>query len=63
MSFSSMCSSDGQKFMEECKAAGKKMMVWTVNEPVHMMEVGAFVFWAEWIVLTEISSLGCSVGR
>ena len=23
----------------ECKAAGKKLLVWTVNEPDHMMEV------------------------
>lgn len=23
----------------ECKAAGKQLLVWTVNEPDHMMEV------------------------
>jgi hypothetical protein len=27
------------RFREECKAAGKSIMVWTVNEPAHMMEV------------------------
>lgn len=52
MSFSSMCSSDGQKFMEECKAAGKKMMVWTVNEPVHMMEA---VRWGVDVILTDFT--------
>jgi glycerophosphoryl diester phosphodiesterase len=28
----------------ECKAAGKKLLVWTVNEPEHMMEVRIFTF-------------------
>jgi phosphatidylglycerol phospholipase C len=27
------------RFRMECKAAGKKLLVWTVNEPDHMMEV------------------------
>ena len=28
-------------FRQECRAAGKKLMIWTVNEPEYMMEVGA----------------------
>ena len=28
------------RFIAECKRAGKKVMVWTVNEPAHMIEVG-----------------------
>lgn len=27
------------RFRQECKDAGKKLMVWTVNKPEHMMEV------------------------
>lgn len=27
------------RFRSECKAAGKNLMVWTVNRPEHMMEV------------------------
>lgn len=30
------------RFRQECKAGGKQLMVWTVNEPSHMMEVCAF---------------------
>ncbi|EIW76202.1 PLC-like phosphodiesterase [Coniophora puteana RWD-64-598 SS2] len=50
MSFASLTTSDGQKFRAECKAAGKKIMVWTVNEPEHMMEV---VRWGADVVLTD----------
>ena len=28
------------RFIADCKQAGKKVMVWTVNEPNHMIEVG-----------------------
>lgn len=31
----------GFRFIQECKSAGKKLMVWTVNEPVQMLEVRA----------------------
>ena len=27
------------RFRAECKSSGKKLMVWTVNDPDHMMEV------------------------
>ena len=27
------------RFRHECKKAGKKLMVWTVNDPAQMMEV------------------------
>ena len=39
MDFASLTTSDGQKFRAECKAANKQLLVWTVNEPNHMMEV------------------------
>ncbi len=28
-----------RRFLQECKEAGKKVMAWTVNEPVQMIEV------------------------
>ena len=27
------------RFRAECKSSGKSLMVWTVNDPDHMMEV------------------------
>ena len=38
-------------FRQECRAAGKKLMVWTVNEPEHMMEVSGrcLTFWSSMI--------------
>jgi len=38
MAFAALATSDGEKFRKECKAGGKQLMVWTVNEPTHMME-------------------------
>ncbi|KAJ8586668.1 PLC-like phosphodiesterase [Rhizopogon salebrosus TDB-379] len=52
MSFASLATSDGQKFRNECKAAGKKVMVWTVNEPAHMMEA---VRWGIDVILTDVT--------
>ncbi|OJA19341.1 hypothetical protein AZE42_00409 [Rhizopogon vesiculosus] len=52
MSFSSLTNSDGQKFRNECKAAGKRIMVWTVNEPAHMMEA---VRWGIDVILTDVT--------
>lgn len=49
------------RFRNECKAAGKKIMVWTVNEPEHMMEVSGFV-----LILppsASISNAGCTMGH
>jgi phosphatidylglycerol phospholipase C len=39
MWFPAMTTSDGQRFLAECKAAGKDVMVWTVNDQSEMMEV------------------------
>ncbi|OBZ70078.1 Phosphatidylglycerol phospholipase C [Grifola frondosa] len=36
--FSALAMADGVKFRNECKQAGKQVMAWTVNEPVHMVE-------------------------
>ena len=37
------CAFSPFRFRQECKAAGKKLMVWTVNKPEHMMEVWIIV--------------------
>ena len=37
--FSTLAMADGAKFRKDCKAAGKKIMAWTVNDPEHMVEV------------------------
>ncbi|EIM89051.1 PLC-like phosphodiesterase [Stereum hirsutum FP-91666 SS1] len=39
INFMVLATSDGEKFREECRAAGKSVLTWTVNEPEHMMEV------------------------
>ena len=39
--FSTLAMADGAKFRKDCKAAGKKVMAWTVNNPEHMVEVRA----------------------
>ncbi|KAH7887507.1 PLC-like phosphodiesterase [Phlebopus sp. FC_14] len=52
MAFATLTSADGLKFRNECKAAGKKIMVWTVNEAEHMMEC---VRWGVDVVLTDVT--------
>lgn len=52
MSFASLASADGSGFREECKAAGKRLMVWTVNKPEHMMEA---VRWGVDVVITDVT--------
>ena len=39
--FSTLAMADGAKFRKDCRAAGKKVMAWTVNDPEHMVEVCA----------------------
>lgn len=50
IAFAALTTADGQKFREECKAAGKNIMVWTVNEPAHMMEA---VRWGVSVIITD----------
>lgn len=40
MWFAGLATVDGQRFIRECKAEKKHLMVWTVNERAQMMEVG-----------------------
>jgi glycerophosphoryl diester phosphodiesterase len=53
MAFAALTGADGWRFRDECKAAGKKIMVWTVNEPEQMMEC---VRWGADVVLTDVTT-------
>jgi phosphatidylglycerol phospholipase C len=37
--FASLATFEGERFRNECRKAGKKVMVWTVNKREEMMEV------------------------
>ncbi|KAK7062204.1 GP-PDE domain-containing protein, partial [Favolaschia claudopus] len=52
IAFAALTSTDGERFRQECKAGGKKVMVWTVNEPDHMMEA---VRWGVDVILTDVT--------
>lgn len=53
MSFGALQTYDGEKFRKECKAAGKRLMVWTVNDAREMMEC---VRWKVDAVITDVTS-------
>ncbi|KAJ7129188.1 PLC-like phosphodiesterase [Mycena epipterygia] len=50
IAFAALTSADGERFRKECKEGGKKVMVWTVNDPDHMMEA---VRWEVDVILTD----------
>ncbi|KAG8898916.1 hypothetical protein FRB99_007065 [Tulasnella sp. 403] len=50
MSFSCLVTADGEAFRKDCKAAGKSIMVWTVNAKEEMMEC---VRWGVKVILTD----------
>ncbi|KIP10348.1 hypothetical protein PHLGIDRAFT_33894 [Phlebiopsis gigantea 11061_1 CR5-6] len=52
MWFGSLTTADGEKFRNECKAGGKNLMVWTVNDPACMMEA---VRWGVDAILTDVT--------
>ncbi|KJA29766.1 hypothetical protein HYPSUDRAFT_60618 [Hypholoma sublateritium FD-334 SS-4] len=52
MSFGALTTADGQKFRAECKKQGKNLMVWTVNQPDHMMEA---VRWEVNAIITDVT--------
>jgi len=52
MWFPGLVTADGEKFRHECKKAGKKLMVWTVNDPAEMMEA---VRWGVDAILTDVT--------
>jgi len=52
MWFPGLATADGEKFRRECKNAGKKLMVWTVNDPSQMMEA---VRWGVDAILTDVT--------
>ncbi|KAF9478389.1 PLC-like phosphodiesterase [Pholiota conissans] len=52
MSFGALTTADGVRFRQECKSAGKNLMVWTVNQPDHMMEA---VRWEVNAIITDVT--------
>lgn len=50
MSFGSLTTTEGQKFLQDARKAGKSIMVWTVNEPSHMTEA---VRWGVDVIITD----------
>ncbi|CAE6440585.1 unnamed protein product [Rhizoctonia solani] len=52
--FGSLSSSDGERFRKECKAAGKKLLVWTVNKREEMIEATR---WEVDVILTDVTSV------
>ncbi|PSR81019.1 hypothetical protein PHLCEN_2v6550 [Hermanssonia centrifuga] len=50
--FAALTTADGEKFRKECKAAGKQLMVWTVNDPQCMVEA---VRWDVDAILTDVT--------
>jgi len=54
MNFGSLCTQEGERFRKECQAAGKKLMVWTVNSPDQMMEA---VRWQADAIITDVTKV------
>ncbi|KDN35689.1 hypothetical protein RSAG8_11368, partial [Rhizoctonia solani AG-8 WAC10335] len=52
--FGSLSSGDGERFRKECKAAGKKLLVWTVNKREEMIEATR---WGVDVILTDVTSV------
>ena len=52
IAFGALTTSDGERFRAECKEAGKNLMVWTVNEPEHMMEAAR---WGVNVIITDFT--------
>ncbi|CAE6465623.1 unnamed protein product [Rhizoctonia solani] len=54
LDFSSLSSGEGEKFRKDCKAAGKKLLVWTVNKREEMIEASR---WGVDVILTDVTSV------
>ncbi|CAL1700298.1 unnamed protein product [Somion occarium] len=49
--FGALVSAEGERFRKECQRDGKKVMVWTVNDPRWMIEA---VTWDVDVILTDV---------
>lgn len=52
--FAALASAEGQKFREDCLSTGKYLLVWTVNDPAHMMEA---VRWGVNVIITDVTNV------
>ncbi|ESK89741.1 glycerophosphodiester phosphodiesterase [Moniliophthora roreri MCA 2997] len=60
MSFPSMAGKDGEGFRRDCKKAGKKLMIWTVNKPEQMMEASR---WGVDVIITDVTQTWLEMRR
>ncbi|KAJ3563203.1 hypothetical protein NP233_g9090 [Leucocoprinus birnbaumii] len=51
--FAALTSAEGHKFREDCLKARKYLLVWTVNDPAHMMEA---VRWGVGGIITDVTN-------
>ncbi|KAI0080847.1 PLC-like phosphodiesterase [Panus rudis PR-1116 ss-1] len=49
--FDVLATASGEKFRKSCQTAGKRLMVWTVNEPDHMIEATR---WNVDVIITDV---------
>jgi len=54
MAFSALATMEGDTFRQVCQADGKKLMVWTVNEPEQMMEC---IRWGVDVIITDVPAV------
>jgi len=52
IAFPTLATMSGERFRKDCKAAGKKVMVWTVNDPLQMVEAAR---WEVDCILTDVT--------
>lgn len=52
IAFPMLTSADGQAFLRDCKAAGKEVMTWTVNEGVNMRVARSYGI--EWLITDRV---------
>ncbi|THH11737.1 hypothetical protein EW145_g484 [Phellinidium pouzarii] len=52
MGFDALQTYEGERFRKECKAAGKRLMVWTVNDQRQMMEC---IRWGVDAIITDVT--------
>lgn len=52
MAFSALCTAEGARFIRDCQASGKRVMVWTVNAPAQMIEATR---WGVDVILTDVT--------
>ncbi|EKM79843.1 hypothetical protein AGABI1DRAFT_127527 [Agaricus bisporus var. burnettii JB137-S8] len=53
IAFACLANTEGERFRQRCREAGKYLMVWTVNEPAYMMEAAR---WGVGGIITDVTN-------